>query len=227
MAMTVSMARALGLTRLAVPTQGNAGDSLATYAVAAGLEVVVVMSPDTDRPVLGNVAALAKLHPENVRLELVPGTIVDCAARIREHYVPQGYFSVATFQEPGWRTEGKKTLGLEMAEPSGDRLAVADLEAPRRHRLSRPAAGPASSAWPRRSTNWRLSGLVGPDRPTDDLRPARRDHPDRPGLRVRRRRHHPAAAGPDDRHRPERRAERRTHQRLEDHPRDRRLRRWR
>jgi threonine synthase len=123
MAMTVSMARALGLTRLAVPTQGNAGDALATYAVAAGINAVIVMSPDTDRPVLGNVAALAKLHPENVTLELVPGTIVDCAKRIREHYVPQGYFSVATFQEPGWRTEGKKTLGLEMAEPAGDRLA--------------------------------------------------------------------------------------------------------
>jgi threonine synthase len=123
MALTVSMARALGLTKLAVPTQGNAGDSLATYAVAAGLEVAVVMSPDTDRPVLGNVAALAKLHPELVTLELVPGTIIDCAKRIREHYVPLGYFSVATFQEPGWRTEGKKTLGLEMAEPSGDRLA--------------------------------------------------------------------------------------------------------
>jgi threonine synthase len=123
MAMTVAMARALGLSRLAVPTQGNAGDSLAAYAVASGIEAVVVMSPDTDRPVLGNVAALAALHPANVRLELVPGTIVDCAKRIREHYVPQGYFSVATFQEPGWRTEGKKTLGLEMAEPSGDRIA--------------------------------------------------------------------------------------------------------
>ena len=123
MAMTVSMARALGLSKLAVPTQGNAGDSLATYAVAAGIEVAVVMSPDTDRPVLGNVAALAKLHPDRVALELVAGTIIDCAARVREHYVPQGYFSVATFQEPGWRTEGKKTLGLEMAEPSGDRLS--------------------------------------------------------------------------------------------------------
>ena len=122
MAVTVSMARALGLTRLAVPTQGNAGDSLATYAVEAGMEVAVVMSPDTDRPVLGNVAALAALYPDRVRLELVAGTIVDCAARVREHYVPQGYFSVATFQEPGWRTEGKKTLGLEMAEPRGDRL---------------------------------------------------------------------------------------------------------
>jgi threonine synthase len=40
---------------------------------------------------------------------------------VRENYLPQGFFSVATFQEPGWRTEGKKTLGLEMAEPAGER----------------------------------------------------------------------------------------------------------
>ncbi len=123
MVMTVSMARALGLKRLAVPTQGNAGDSLATYAIAAELETIVAMSPDTDRPVMGNVAALALLYPDNVKLELVPGTIVDCAKRLREEYIPKGFFSVATFQEPGWRTEGKKTLGLEMAEPAGDRLA--------------------------------------------------------------------------------------------------------
>ncbi|MDB5352548.1 MAG: threonine synthase [Planctomycetota bacterium] len=122
MAMTVSMARALGLKRLAVPTQGNAGDALARYAVAAGLEAAIVMSPDTDLPVLGSVAALARLHPNLITLDLVEGTIIDCAARVRDHYVPQGYFSVATFQEPGWRTEGKKTLGLEMAEPRGDRL---------------------------------------------------------------------------------------------------------
>ena len=38
----------------------------------------------------------------------------------RDRYVPEGYFNVATFQEPGWRTEGRKTLGLEMAEPRGD-----------------------------------------------------------------------------------------------------------
>src|SRR5207245_6110891 len=66
---------------------------------------------------------LAKLYPESITLELVEGTIIDCAARVRDHYVPQGYFSVATFQEPGWRTEGKKTLGLEMAEPREERLA--------------------------------------------------------------------------------------------------------
>jgi threonine synthase len=123
MAMTVAMARSLGLARLAVPTQGNAGDSLAEYAVAAGIEAVIVMAPDTDLPVLGKVAGYARLYPENVKLEIVPGTIIDCGKRVREEYVPRGYFNVATFQEPGWRTEGKKTLGLEMAEPSGDGLA--------------------------------------------------------------------------------------------------------
>jgi threonine synthase len=123
MAMTVAMARSLGLERLAVPTQGNAGDSLAEYAVAAGIEAVIVMAPETDLPVLGKVAAYARLYPENVKLEIVPGTIIDCGKRVREEYVPRGYFNVATFQEPGWRTEGKKTLGLEMAEPTGDGLA--------------------------------------------------------------------------------------------------------
>ena len=130
MALTVSMASALGLSRLAVPTQGNAGDALAEYAIAAGIEAAIVMSPDTDLPVLGKVAALARLHPARVTLELVPGTIIDCARRVREQYVPNGFFSVATFQEPGWRTEGKKTLGLEMAEPRGDRLAERVWELP-------------------------------------------------------------------------------------------------
>ena len=130
MAMTVSMARALGLKRLAVPTQGNAGDSLAEYAVAAGIEAVVVMSPETDLPVLARVAALSRLNPRNVSLDLVEGTIIDCGQKVRDVHVPAGYFSVATFQEPGWRTEGKKTLGLEMAEPAGDRLASRRWELP-------------------------------------------------------------------------------------------------
>jgi threonine synthase len=164
MAMTVSMARALGLHRLAVPTQGNAGDALATYAIAAGLTAAVVMSPDTDRPVLGNVAALAKLHPERVTLELVQGTIVDCAARVRDHYVPQGYFSVATFQEPGWRTEGKKTLGLEMAEPRGDRLGERRWELPQV--IVYPTGGGTGVLGMAKAFDeLEALGLVGPERP--------------------------------------------------------------
>jgi threonine synthase len=116
MAMTVSMARWHGLDRLAVPTQGNAGDSLCAYAEAAGMRVVVAMPADTPLPILGRVAALAHTSA-NFRLELVEGTIREAGALLKRDWIPQGWFSVATFQEPGWRIEGKKTLGLELAEP--------------------------------------------------------------------------------------------------------------
>jgi threonine synthase len=117
MAMVVAQARRLGLTRLAVPTQGNAGDSLAHYALAAGLSVAVAMPPDTPAPILGNVAAAAHRHPGQVLLELARPTIREAGALLKEKYISQGWFSVATFQEPGWRIEGKKSLGLELAEP--------------------------------------------------------------------------------------------------------------
>jgi threonine synthase len=120
MAMAVSMARRFGVDKLAVPTQGNAGDSLLEYALAAGLEAAVIMPVDTPMPIQGRAAALA-LRNSNITLELVEGTIREAGVRMREHQLPQGYFNVATFQEPGWRIEGKKTLGLELAEPaSGD-----------------------------------------------------------------------------------------------------------
>lgn len=118
MAMVVSQARRLGLQQLSVPTQGNAGDSLTRYALACGLSVVVAMPPSTPQPILGSVAAAALQHPERVKLELVGPSIREAGAFLKQHYLPQGYFSVATFQEPGWRIEGKKTLGLELAEPS-------------------------------------------------------------------------------------------------------------
>jgi threonine synthase len=129
MAMVVAQAQRLGVKRLAVPTQGNAGDSLVRYALAAGLEVVVAMPPDTPAPILGNVAAAAQQHPGRVLLELVGPTIREAGARLKEHYIPQGWFSVATFQEPGWRIEGKKSLGLELAEPApgGTRWSLPDV----------------------------------------------------------------------------------------------------
>jgi threonine synthase len=164
MAVTVAMARSLGLSRLAVPTQGNAGDSLAEYAVAAGIEAVIVMSPDTDLPVLAKVAAYARLYPDHVKLEIVPGTIIDCGKRVREEYVPQGYFNVATFQEPGWRTEGKKTLGLEIAEPAGDRLAALSWQLP--DVIVYPTGGGTGVVGMAKSFDeLEALGLVGPARP--------------------------------------------------------------
>ncbi len=126
--MTVSMARQHGLTKLAIPTQGNAGDALAEYALAAGLEAAIVMPRDTPMPILGRVAALAKLH-RGLHLDVVEGTIREAGKRVREQYEPAGYFNVATLREPGWRIEGKKTMGLELAEPStpGDSWRVPDV----------------------------------------------------------------------------------------------------
>lgn len=117
MAMTISMARRFGLDKLVVPTQGNAGDSLLEYALAGGLAAAVIMPIDTPMPIQGRAAALA-MRNAKVTLELIEGTIREAAARMRERLLPQGYFNVATFQEPGWRIEGKKTLGLELAEPA-------------------------------------------------------------------------------------------------------------
>lgn len=117
MAMVVTMAKHYGLDKLVVPTQGNAGDSLSEYGYQHGLEVAVIMPDDTPMPILGKVAAYSVMYPQ-ISLDLVKGTIREAGALMKEKYLPQGYFNCATFQEPGWRIEGKKTMGLELAEPN-------------------------------------------------------------------------------------------------------------
>jgi threonine synthase len=92
------------------------------------------------------------------------GSIVDCARRIREEYLPRGYFSVATFQEPGWRTEGKKTLGLEMAEPAGERLRERRWQLP--DVIVYPTGGGTGVVGMAKAFDeLEALGLVGPDRP--------------------------------------------------------------
>jgi threonine synthase len=121
MAMVAAQARRLGLHKLAVPTQGNAGDSLVRYALAGGLSAVVAMPEDTPMPIQGSVATAAQRFPDRITLVLAGPTIRESGALLKEKYIPHGWFSVATFQEPGWRIEGKKSLGLELAEPrAGD-----------------------------------------------------------------------------------------------------------
>ena len=116
MTMAISMAKHFGVTKVVVPTQGNAGDSLAEYAMKAGMEAVVIMPDDTPMPILGRVCALAKMR-DDIEIELVQGTIREAGALMKEKYLSKGYFNMATFQEPGWRIDGKKTLGYELAEP--------------------------------------------------------------------------------------------------------------
>jgi threonine synthase len=160
MAMAVSMARWHGLERLAVPTQGNAGDSLCAYAEAAGMRVVVAMPEDTPMPILGRVAALA--HGSNhFELLLVDGTIREAGELLKRDWLPEGWFSVATFQEPGWRIEGKKTLGLELAEPSepGEPWSLPDV-------IVYPTGGGTGilGMW-KAFSELECLGLIGPERP--------------------------------------------------------------
>jgi threonine synthase len=160
MAMTVSMARRHGLLKLAVPTQGNAGDSLCAYAEAAGLQVVVAMPRDTPMPILGRVAALAH-GSDDFRLELVEGTIREAGELLKRDWIPDGWFSVATFQEPGWRIEGKKTLGLELAEPyePGGRWSLPDV-------VVYPTGGGTGvlGMW-KAFSELECLGVIGPERP--------------------------------------------------------------
>jgi threonine synthase len=115
MAVAVSMARHFGLLRLAVPTAGNAGGALAAYGARAGLEVYVFMPEDT--PVINRMEA----YLAGARVFLVNGLITDCGRLVREGTARTGWFDMSTLREP-YRLEGKKTMGLELAEQTGYRL---------------------------------------------------------------------------------------------------------
>jgi threonine synthase len=115
MTMAVSMARYLGLRRLAIPTAGNAGGALAAYGARAGLEAYVFMPEDTPR--INQLEA----HLTGARVFLVNGLITDCGRLVREGAERMGWFDMSTLKEP-YRLEGKKTMGLELAEQLGWRL---------------------------------------------------------------------------------------------------------
>ncbi len=107
--LAVSMAKELGVERLAIPTAGNAGGALAAYAARAGLEAYVFLPADT--PLVNR--REAALY--GARAFLVDGLITDCGALVREGAETMGWFDVSTLKEP-YRIEGKKTMGLELAE---------------------------------------------------------------------------------------------------------------
>ena len=109
MTVAVSMARQLGLTRLAVPSAGNAAGALAAYAARAGIEAYVFMPRDAP------VANRREAEAYGARVVLVDGLITDCARRLAEEKAEHGYFDVSTLKEP-YRVEGKKTMAYELVE---------------------------------------------------------------------------------------------------------------
>ena len=109
MAVAVSLAVQHGQTDLVLATAGNAGGALAAYAARAGLRAHIFMPRSTPA------AIQAEIRAHTPHVTLVDGNLADAgraaAAAAREH----GWFEVSTFKEPG-RVEGKKTMGLELAE---------------------------------------------------------------------------------------------------------------
>ena len=112
LAMAVSMAKELGVTRVAMPTNGNAGAALAAYGTKAGMTVTIFCPDDTPQV---NVSEIAL---QGARVYLVNGLINDCGKLVGDGKAITGWFDVSTLKEP-YRIEGKKTMGLELAEQLG------------------------------------------------------------------------------------------------------------
>ena len=110
--LAVSMAKQFKLNHLAIPTNGNAGAAMAAYASCAGIRSTVFCPDDT--PDI-NVREIQSLGAETY---LVNGLINDCGKIVGEGKEKVGWFDVSTLKEP-YRIEGKKTMGLELAEQLG------------------------------------------------------------------------------------------------------------
>jgi threonine synthase len=110
--MAVSMAKELGVKRLAMPTNGNAGAAMAAYAARAGMDAFVFCPDDTPQVNVREIAA------QRAKVWLVNGLINDCGRIVSEGRQRMGWFDVSTLKEP-YRIEGKKTMGLELADQLG------------------------------------------------------------------------------------------------------------
>ena len=111
----VTMARAYGLKKLAVPSAGNAASALAAYSAAAGIEAHIFMPRDVP------LANLIECEVYAAHVTLVDGLISDCARMVAERKEAEGWFDISTLKEP-FRVEGKKTMGYEVAEQLGWRI---------------------------------------------------------------------------------------------------------
>ena len=109
LAMAVSKAKELGLTKLAIPSAGNAATALAIYAARAGMEAHIFMPQDS--PAFNrNTCRMA-----GASVTLIDGLITDAGKIVAERKEEENWFDVSTLKEP-YRVEGKKTMGLELAE---------------------------------------------------------------------------------------------------------------
>jgi threonine synthase len=115
MSAAITRAKGFSVTGLVVPTAGNAGAALAAYAAAAAIPARVFAPRETPANILKTIRAFG------AELTLVDGHIGDAGRQARAYAAESGYFDVSTLREP-YRIEGKKTMGIEIAEQLGWRL---------------------------------------------------------------------------------------------------------
>ncbi len=112
MTAAISMAKELGVRKVAVPSAGNAAGAMAAYAARARMEAFIFMPADTPR------ANVVECEQTGANVTLVDGLITDCGRIVAERKEAEGWFDVSTLKEP-YRVEGKKTMGYELAEQLG------------------------------------------------------------------------------------------------------------
>jgi threonine synthase len=111
----ISVAKALGLKKVAMPSAGNAGSALAAFAAAAQMEAHIFMPEDVP------LANRVECEMYGAHLTLVNGLISDCARMVSERKDKEGWFDLSTLKEP-YRVEGKKTMAYELFEQLGGKL---------------------------------------------------------------------------------------------------------
>jgi len=150
LAMAVARAKELGATTVAIPSAGNAAAAMAAYAARAGMPAVVAMPKDAPA------AMRAECLAYGADVLLVDGLIDDCGLVIRAGAAAFGWCDLSTLREP-YRAEGKKTMGIEIAEQLGWRLPDA---------LIYPTGGGTGivGMW-KAFAELETMGLIGPARP--------------------------------------------------------------
>jgi threonine synthase len=150
LAMAVTMAKHFGISRIAMPTNGNAGAALAAYGARAGIETVVICPAETPEINVREAAA----HGANVYI--ADGQIDECGRLVGEGAAEGRWFDCSTLKEP-YRLEGKKVMGFELAEQLGWKLPDA---------IFYPTGGGTGliGMW-KAFDELEALGLIGPERP--------------------------------------------------------------
>lgn len=111
----VSKAKELGITKMVIPSAGNAGGALAAYAARAEIDALIYMpksSPSSN---------IVESMITGATVELIDGLIDTAGKYAEEKAASEGWFNMSTFREP-YRVEGKKIMGYEIAESLGWKL---------------------------------------------------------------------------------------------------------